>query len=122
VRFKLDENMPRSARQVLTAHGWDVQDLFEEKLLGADDAAVQAACERERRVLITLDLDFADTRRYDPVRSPGVIVLRPVDQSIQACLSCLAGATKALATERIEASLWIVEANRIRIRDHPSGA
>jgi predicted nuclease of predicted toxin-antitoxin system len=122
VRFKLDENLPRAARARLAEHGWDVHDVFEEQLAGVDDATVQAACEREARILVTLDSDFADTRRYDPARSPGVIVLRPPDQSIRACLQCLDGAIRALATERIQASLWIVEPQRVRIRDHPTGA
>jgi len=37
VRFKLDENMPRSARQPLMANGWDVEDVHEERLAGAND-------------------------------------------------------------------------------------
>lgn len=114
MRFKLDENLPRAARPRLAAHGWDVHDVYEEQLAGADDAAVQAACEREQRILITLDTDFADTRRYDPARSAGVIVLRPTDQSIRGCLQCLDDAIRALAAERIHASLWIVEPQRIR--------
>ena len=122
MRFKLDENLPRSARERLVAHGWDAHDVHEEGLSSAFDEEVQAACERERRILVTLDTDFADTRRYDPGASSGVIVLRPHDQSIRAVLSCLDGAIRALATERIESALWIVEPDRLRIRNHPTGA
>ena len=122
MRFKLDENLPRAARARLEARGWDIHDLHEEQLAGADDAAVQATCEREERILVTLDADFADIRRYNPARSPGVIVLRPVDQSIRACLACLDGAIRALGSQRIHASLWVVEPQRVRIRDHPTGA
>lgn len=122
MRFKLDENLPRLARSRLTGQGWDVHDAHEERLAGALDADIQAVCEQEGRVLITLDLDFADTRRYQPARSPGVIVLRPESQSIQGCLACLDGAIRALAIERIENALWIVETRRIRVRDHGPGA
>jgi predicted nuclease of predicted toxin-antitoxin system len=122
VRFKLDENMPRLARERLELRGWNVHDVHEEGLSSELDRSIQQACERERRILVTLDTDFADTRRYDPGRSPGVIVLRPRDQSIRAVLQCLDGAMRALATERIEATLWIVEHERLRIRDHPTGA
>jgi len=122
VRFKLDENMPRLARAPLESRGWDVHDVHEEGLGSALDKPIQEACEREGRILVTLDTDFADTRRYNPGRSPGVIVLRPRDQSIQSVLQCLHGAIRALATERIEATLWIVEPDRLRIRDHPTGA
>lgn len=122
MRFKLDENLPRRAQATLAAPGWDVQTVYQEGLAAATDAEVQAACEQERRVLVTLDTDFADTRRYDPAKSPGVIVLRPGNQSIQACLDCLDVAVRALGSETIEASLWIVEPGRVRIRDYPTGA
>ena len=122
MRFKLDENLPRSSRARLASRGWDVHDVHEEGLAGALAEDIQAVCEREERILVTLDLDFADTRRYAPERSPGVIVLRPHDQSIRACLACLDGAVRALAVERIRNSLWVVEPERIRIRDHGAGA
>lgn len=122
MRVKLDENLPHAARERLVALGWDVHDVYDESLAGALDAAIQAACEVEDRVLLTLDMDFADTRRYDPSRSPGVIVLRPRDQSIRAILQCLDAAVRALSVQRVRASLWIVEPERLRIRDHPTGA
>ena len=86
MRVKLDENLPRLVSDRLRALGWDVHDVHEEGLASAIDALIQEACEREGRVLITLDTDFADTRRYDPARSPGVIVIRPRDQSIGSVL------------------------------------
>lgn len=122
MRFKLDENLPLLARQRLASEGWDVHDVHEEGLGAALDQAIQLACEREERVLVTLDTDFADTRRYNPERSPGVIVLRPRDQSIRATLLCLESAIRALHRQPIHATLWIVEPERLRIRDHPTGA
>ena len=105
MRVKLDENLPRAARERLVTLGWDVHDVHDEGLAGAVNAVIQAACEAEDRVLLTLDMDFADTRRYDPSRSPGVIVLRPRDQSISAVVQCLDAAVRALAQQRIRASL-----------------
>ena len=122
MRFKLDENMPRLARAPFESRGWDVQDVHDEGLGSALDRAIQEACEREGRILVTLDTDFADTRRYDPGKSPGVVVLRPHNQSIRAVLQCLDGAIRAPKSERIAATLWIVEPERLRIRDHPTGA
>jgi predicted nuclease of predicted toxin-antitoxin system len=122
LRFKLDENMPRLARERLESRGFDVHDVHQEGLVAAPDGPIQEACEHEKRILVTLDTDFADTRRYNPAQSPGVIVLRPPSQSIGAIMQCLDGAIRALATERIEGTLWIVEAERLRIRDHPTDA
>lgn len=122
MKFKLDENLPADARQRIVEAGWDVDDVHDEALVSAKDAEIQLACEREGRILVTLDTDFADTRRYNPERSPGVVVLRPADQSIGAILACLDLAIRVLPTERAAGSLWVVEPTRIRIRDHPTGA
>jgi predicted nuclease of predicted toxin-antitoxin system len=114
--------MPLAARSILADRGWDVRDVYEESLAGEVDAVLQARCQAEDRVLVTLDNDFADIRRYDPARSPGVIVLRPRNQSIRASLECLAAAVRALEIEPIAQALWIVEPERLRVRDFPSGA
>ena len=122
MRFKIDENLPRAARERLREHGWDAHDVFDEDLGGALDEEIQAVCEDEVRILVTLDSDFADIRRYDPGRSPGVIVLRPRDQSIKASLECLDAAIRGLTVERIANALWIVEPERLRIRDFPTNS
>ena len=43
MKVKLDENIPRSARQVLIAAGHDVDTLVEENLAGVADPQVVAA-------------------------------------------------------------------------------
>jgi predicted nuclease of predicted toxin-antitoxin system len=56
MRFKLDENLGRAAQGVFVDAGLDVETVLGEQLSGADDGAVFAACCRERRCLLTLDL------------------------------------------------------------------
>jgi hypothetical protein len=46
VRFKLDENMPRRARERLESQGWDVHDVHQEGLVAALDQAIQATLSR----------------------------------------------------------------------------
>lgn len=120
MRFKLDENMPRAARAVLESRGWEVHDVHQEELAGALDADLREACEREARILVTLDTDFADVRLVQPT-SPGVMLLRPPTQSVPAMVDCLDGAARLLATEAIEGALWLVERERIRIRRRSRG-
>ena len=106
----------RAARAVLAEHGWDVHDVHEEGLAGALDTVIRAVCEQEERILVTLDTDFADVRLVDPVTSPGIILLRPPDQSIQSTVSCLRGAVRLLATETPRGALWLVARDRVRVR------
>ena len=71
-RFKLDETLPRDAKALLLAAGHDVESAIDERLAGNPDAKVLDACRAEGRVLITLDLDFADIRLYPPSTHSGV--------------------------------------------------
>lgn len=116
MRVKLDENLPRAARTVLAARGWDVHDVHEEGLSGVLDSVIREACERERRVLITLDTDFSDVRLVSAATSPGIVLLRPPDQSVRSTVACLEGAARLLAIESPQGALWLVEPERVRIR------
>jgi predicted nuclease of predicted toxin-antitoxin system len=116
MRAKIDENMPVDAVQLLAAAGWDASTVHDEDLVGASDLFVSAACQAEDRVLISLDLDFADIRMYPPEKHPGIVVLRPVDPDRDSVLALLATALPVLAVEPIRQRLWIVEPDRIRIR------
>jgi len=89
---------------------------LDERLGGQSDTAVFAACQREARVLVTLDLDFADIRQYPPGQHAGVWVLRPSTQSVTHLLELIRGGLELHARESSEGRLWIVEPGRVRIR------
>lgn len=116
LRFKLDEHLPRDAVALLGTSGHDAHTVEQEGLAGSPDADLVAACTREGRILVTLDLDFTDIRRYAPGSHPGIWVLRPARQSIERTLQVLRTALALLATEVPDRQLWIVEPGRVRIR------
>ena len=78
--------------------GHDVQTVLQESLSGATDRQIHDVCRRERRCLVTLDLDFADVTRFAPEKTDGIIVLRPgknpslltLELLIGRCLAALA--------------------------------
>ncbi|HSV81896.1 MAG TPA: DUF5615 family PIN-like protein [Ramlibacter sp.] len=117
LRFKLDENIPRDAVALLNAAAHDAHSVGDEHLEGSQDALLLDVCRNEARVLVTLDLDFADIRQYPPSSHAGVWVLRPPTQSIENILNVLRGALALNATEPADRRLWIVERDRVRIRD-----
>ncbi|HAZ60014.1 MAG TPA: hypothetical protein DCY89_00410 [Gammaproteobacteria bacterium] len=117
MRFKLDENLPRNAHSLLVGAGHDVHSASEEGLGGGTDARLIGACLAEERILVTLDLDFADIQQYPPSSHHGVWVVRPATQSVANIVSVLRGALTLLAAEPTEGRLWIVEPGRVRIRE-----
>ena len=70
-RFKLDENIPRDAEALLRAAHHDVHSVFDEGADGGPDDRLLDLCRSEKRILITLDLDFGDIRLYPPQSHAG---------------------------------------------------
>ena len=116
-RFKLDENLPRDAIELFDAAGHDAETVLVENLGGEPDRKVIEVARNEDRILVTLDVDFADIREYPPSENPGIWVLRVQTQDIASVLSLLRGALTVLDTESPSKKLWIVEPGRVRVHD-----
>jgi predicted nuclease of predicted toxin-antitoxin system len=115
VRFKLDENLPEDACEILRLAGHDAETVREEGLSGTSDADLAARAMQERRALVTLDLDFADIRAYPPAIYPGLVVLRPRNQATPSILRALTRVIATLDRETLSGHLWIVQDDRIRV-------
>jgi predicted nuclease of predicted toxin-antitoxin system len=115
-RLKLDENLPRDAGDLLRQAGHDVQTVLDERLGGCPNPRILDACRRENRVLVTLDLDFADLHLHPPASHPGIWVLRGPAQGVGITLALLRGALTLLRTESPHGRLWVIEHGRVRIR------
>jgi predicted nuclease of predicted toxin-antitoxin system len=76
MKVKLDENLPRQIAVELRGRGRDVQTVGEEGLTGRADADVWQVAQREGRLLITQDLDFSDTRKFQPGTHHGIVLIR----------------------------------------------
>jgi predicted nuclease of predicted toxin-antitoxin system len=63
----------------LAALGYDVDTVLDEQLGGRGDNEVSAAAQAEGRLLVTHDLDFSDTRKFEPGKHAGVLVVRLPD-------------------------------------------
>lgn len=116
MRFKIDENLPAEAREVLRQAGFDAATVADEGLAGSPDEGIAAICRREDRVIITLDLGFAVIRVYPPQDYAGLIVLRLMRQDRATVLRIVERLIPALDNELLEKRLWIVDERRIRIR------
>ncbi|MDF5725367.1 MAG: DUF5615 family PIN-like protein [Rhizonema sp. PD37] len=66
MKFKIDENLPVELADLLQSAGYDAMTVNQQKLSGEKDPIILEICQQEGRVLVTLDLDFADIRTYPP--------------------------------------------------------
>lgn len=117
MRFKLDENLGTRGQAVLEGAGHDVATVVGQKMISAEDETLFRICAEEERVLVTLDLDFANPFRFPPEEGAGVAVLRlPANPGRDAIPDLVTVLIQAIARgESLERNLWIVESGRIRI-------
>jgi predicted nuclease of predicted toxin-antitoxin system len=121
VKFKLDENLGRSALEVLIQAGHDADNVLQEGLSGTDDENLFRMCQAEERALITLDHDFGQTLRFPPKASFGIAVLElPRRVNPQSVIVRMKELLVLIAQRPIQGELWIVEPGRVRIHD-PDG-
>lgn len=73
-------------------------------------------CCREKRCLVSLDLDFSDVVRFPPDKSSGIVIFRASTNLTFEIINYLASQfLKAAEKEDLEGKLWIVEPKWIRI-------
>jgi predicted nuclease of predicted toxin-antitoxin system len=116
VKFKIDENLPTTAAEILREAGFDAETVADEDLAGSDDAVLATRARMEGRILVNLDLDFANIQAYPPGEHPGIIVLRLRSQDRATVIAYVRRLTSALGRRKPAGELWIVEGNRIRFR------
>lgn len=117
-KFKLDENLGKSIKNKLSEKGFIVDDVYDEKIQGADDNQIFNKCLSDGRCLVTLDTDFCNIIRFPFDKSEGVIVLRPYDTLTPFLLKEMVDSMiRALAENEVKGKLWIIEPGRIRIHE-----
>lgn len=116
MKFKTDENLPIEAAATLREYGFDAQTVWDESLSGATDEVVSAYARAESRVLLTLDMDFANIRAYPPDQHAGIIVLRLKSQDRTTVVTYVRRLAAVLNQRSPVGELWIVERDRIRFR------
>ena len=75
MKIKLDENLPARLATLLESMGHQVDTVADEGLTGKPDTDVWIAAQKESRFLITQDLDFSDTRLFQPGTHPGLLLV-----------------------------------------------
>ena len=69
----------------------------------------------EGRVLVTLDLDFADIRRHPPGAAAGIVVFKLHKQTVGLMHRVAKSAGDLLDREQVTGRLWVLDESRARI-------
>lgn len=91
--------------------------MLEQKMGGERDPNVAEVCRNERRVLVTLDTDFANIQEYRPSEYPGIVVFRLGQQGKRHILAVAKRWVSLLKKEEVSRRLWVVDEVRVRIHE-----
>lgn len=83
IKFLLDANLSPETATYLAEQGFDSKSVNTEKLGNLTDPEIVLIAKKEKRVIITFDLDFGEIYHEKERGSVGIIVLRLKDQTIE---------------------------------------
>lgn len=64
MKFKIDENLPVELAEILRRADHDAETVLDQALQGRHDPVIASTCQKEERILVTLDRGFSDVRAY----------------------------------------------------------
>ncbi len=73
-RFVIDEDMPRSTARSLRCLGYEVKDIRDYGLRGADDEEIYQFAQSDQAILVTGDMDFGNILRFPVGSHFGIII------------------------------------------------
>jgi predicted nuclease of predicted toxin-antitoxin system len=116
MKLKLDENLSQRLKPALAELDHDVLTAADERLLSRPDTEIAAASSREGRMLFTLDVEFADLRKYPPGAHPGIILFRPPSFGPLSVNRFVVDFVRSADLTELQSCVAIVDVNRVRVR------
>ena len=116
MKLLADENISPNSVASLRNLGFDIIHVREIGLRGKPDEEVMDYAMKEDRVLVTIDSDFADIRKYPPGTHGGIIRMRLKFCSARAVSACLELLLKALSEKDVKGNLVVTDGEKYRIR------
>lgn len=113
MKLLLDADIPYSFLNKLKEEGFDVVDVRDASGQPLKDEEVFKLACKERRILLTRDLDFSNILHYPPCKSSGIIVLRTHLLSKEEMFKIIKEALKR-SKEKLEGTLVIATKDRLR--------
>jgi predicted nuclease of predicted toxin-antitoxin system len=122
MQIKLDENISHHLKPLLQREGHEVFTAGEEGLLEKNDMEVGAAAKTEGMMLFTLDLEFADLRKFPPGTHHGIVLFRPLSVGPLSVNRFILEFVKVTDLGSLSGCIVVVDPTRVRIRRPPLDA
>ncbi len=118
MRFLVDENLPFSIVELLTSLKHDVFDVATSDLRGSSDKILWAKAAKEKRIIVTRDLDFPIPKlRPAPF---GVMLIRvPGNFNASLITNTFKDSFKGIELHELKNKVAVISPNRIRISPLP---
>jgi predicted nuclease of predicted toxin-antitoxin system len=87
--------------------------------LSQNDTKIGEAAKTEGRMLLTLDLEFGDLRKYPPGRHPGIILFRPRSFGPLAVNRFVEKFVRETNLEQLYGCVVVVDPSKVRVRRPP---
>jgi len=118
LRFLLNANISHETAEFLNSLGYDAKTAAHFGLEKAEDEEIFDKAVKEKRIIITFDLDFGEIFYFSKECSESVIILKLKNQTVESVNKNLEWLLKSKILQRkeIKKGLIIVEEGRIKIR------
>lgn len=116
MRIKLDENLSSQLKLFLQSKGHDIETTYDENISGQPDIHVASVSFKENRMLLSLDKEFSDIRKYPPGSLPGIIVFRPRRLGPGTVIPFIQNFINDVDLEHFAKCVVVVDQERIRVR------
>lgn len=117
MKIVIDEDLSRSLGQMLQELGYEVLDIRDCGLRGAPDEAIYNFAQKEKAVLFSGDLGFANTVRFPIGSHCGIVILRfPNNLPSKTVNDIVRTLLVKMLPEDYEGNLVILSPHRLRMR------
>lgn len=83
IKFLLDANLSPTTSKYLVKLGFNSKSITQERLGYLEDAEIIKLAKKEKRIIITFDLDFGEIYHQKESDTVGIIVLRLENQTLE---------------------------------------
>ena len=113
----IDEDLPRSFTKILSSLGFIILDIRDCGLRGKTDEEVFHFAQKNKAVLFSADLGFANNIDFSPMSIMGIVVLRfPNEMTVKAINNEAKRLLSKLKPENYLGNLIILSPAKIRLR------